>query len=188
MSTTARAFIEHEETDRPTPLAVSNPLASFNAFAWELVTIERHRRSTTQGEVSVGYAGHHLGRFHDPIELVEREHGRGADWLGAGDGHWIEVARLLLARRFMGEVSADQRALLEAWIAACKVAEPELRPYGLGMAYLLPEQAQGRGSRARRAFVLLGQRVVEAVPQCRGWSWVDVAAVLNARGGFRLAF
>lgn len=58
------------------------------------VAIVRHRLSTTQGEVSVSYAGEKLGRFGDTIELIP-----GGSWEGRDDAAWIEVARRIVEAR-----------------------------------------------------------------------------------------
>lgn len=62
-------------------------MSDFNAA---LVTIQRHRSSTTQGEVSVSYEGRLLGRYGDNIQLV------GKGWVGIADAEWVETARKFL--------------------------------------------------------------------------------------------
>ncbi len=73
------------------------------------VTIERHRPSVTQGEVSVSYRGELLGQFGDRIELCtdtdqhDGHHHDGAPVItgfhGHGDAYWIGVARRTIAKR-----------------------------------------------------------------------------------------
>lgn len=66
--------------------------------------IERHRFSTTQGEVSVYYAGEKIGRYGDKIEI--RGAGRHE---GLPDTQWEAVARRVLAERHIAAVEASER-------------------------------------------------------------------------------
>lgn len=68
-----------------------NPVPVFHA---DLVTIERHRTSTTQGEVTVAYDGIMIGRFGDTILLDEE-----GNWTGHKDSFWIGVAEKEATRR-----------------------------------------------------------------------------------------
>lgn len=61
----------------------------FNA---DLVTIERHRRSTTQGSVVVSYCGCELGNYADTIVMVEDGPTKG-EYVGFGDSYWHRVAK-----------------------------------------------------------------------------------------------
>ena len=63
-------------------------------FNPRLVTVERHRFSTTQGEASVFYDGELVERFGDDIRLQTN-----GQWEGYGDRHWQDVARRVLAER-----------------------------------------------------------------------------------------
>lgn len=63
------------------------------AFDPELLTIERKRFSTTQGEVLLTYDGKRIEQYGDQIEL------RGGDWRGLDDRIWQDVARRELALR-----------------------------------------------------------------------------------------
>ncbi|MPR11132.1 hypothetical protein [Microvirga tunisiensis] len=68
------------------------------------VTIERHRPSVTQGEVTVTYDGQVINRYGDSIVLLPLGGTvpEGAElldgWHGHGDAYWIEVARRIIAR------------------------------------------------------------------------------------------
>jgi hypothetical protein len=63
------------------------------AFDPSKVNIDRHRSSTTQGEVSVSYDGELLGRFGDVIRLID------GNWRGQCDEYWMaSVQRMIEAR------------------------------------------------------------------------------------------
>lgn len=68
-----------------------NPTPAFRA---DLVAIERHRMSTTQGEVTLSYDGIIIGRFGDTI-LRDEE----GNWTGHKDSFWIGVAEKEAIRR-----------------------------------------------------------------------------------------
>jgi len=57
------------------------------AFDPALVTIERKRRSVTQGDVVLSYNGTRLGGFEDKFELD------GGTWNGRSDEYWLDVAK-----------------------------------------------------------------------------------------------
>jgi len=61
-------------------------------FDADLVTIERKRFSTTQGEVLVTYAGQSLGQFGDDIRMVTVGPRRG-EYDGHSTPYWHRVAR-----------------------------------------------------------------------------------------------
>jgi len=67
------------------------------------VRIERNRRSTTQGDVTVFYGDHKVGTWDDPIVLnsVTKK------YEGPNDAHWIDVMR----RRYPGDRSLAIDAL-----------------------------------------------------------------------------
>lgn len=69
-------------------------LVKVPVFHADLVTIERHRTSTTQGEVTVSYDGIMIGRFGDTILLDEE-----GNWTGHKDSFWIGVAEKEATRR-----------------------------------------------------------------------------------------
>jgi hypothetical protein len=68
-------------------LALELEVVEANGFNPDKVTIVRHRRSTTQGEVEVRYAGELCGRYGDGIALVDGE------WQGQPDEYWVSAAR-----------------------------------------------------------------------------------------------
>lgn len=68
---------------------MSAPLFDFDP---DLVSIERKRRSTTQGSVIVSYDGIELGHYGDDIHLIKEGIHRG-EYHGHEDAYWMAVAQ-----------------------------------------------------------------------------------------------
>jgi hypothetical protein len=74
------------------------------------VRIERHRLSTTQGEVSVYYRGEKIERYGDRIEM----NGAG-EWVGRPDSVWIEAARRFCETRKRAAPASAVEAVIKAF-------------------------------------------------------------------------
>lgn len=89
----------------PTVDEVPHAKPSGEEFDPSCVTIERHRASVTQGEVSVFYLGELLGRYGDQVRLCTdqaRDHGGAicfGSFCGRPDQYWIEAAAWALNHR-----------------------------------------------------------------------------------------
>ncbi len=68
---------------------MNTPLFDFDP---DLVSIERKRRSTTQGSVIVSYDGTELGHYGDDIKMIAEGIHRG-EYHGHNDAYWMSVAQ-----------------------------------------------------------------------------------------------
>lgn len=77
----------------PKPQHIPLPLCTLFLFNPDSVHINHKRFSVAQGEVELFYNGERLGQFGDNIKLIDGQ------WRGHPDDYWIDVARLVLAKR-----------------------------------------------------------------------------------------
>jgi hypothetical protein len=138
--------------------------------------ITRHRFSTTQGEATLTYAGQHLDRYGDKIELQAD-----GQYRGLSDDQWHDVARRVLA----GQQEREPFTMLHDGLHACALTA-EMHARTCGYWYTVESRATAHTAFATRAGLLQwagerGLRIIGDIPE------PGAHAVLQIEGAYRTA-